>query len=280
MLRNLTRRVRSGDAAFLLFVAGAMVATVIGTGDITYPRLRLGLTAMVAVLLTVSWLGRRPGVLGPAADEWPARLTRTGGQVLVGIGAVGVVLSLATKDHPVTSADEALPILATVLTIYLFAFVAVTARHSPAGARTLAIGAVIGAGAAGVWLGSVLLLPPIPQSSGAALVAVLAAVGVAAVQVGRGPGRRTGQAALAGLCAGTVAALLIVELLIVMLRLGPEVWIPELAPAALTPADGLVQSRIEAEDQYLAVLLAGAVLAAVLAILVTATRRRPDPSAP
>jgi hypothetical protein len=268
------RRITWGDAAFLLFVAGAMVATVIGTGAITYPRLRVGLTAMVAILLTVAWLGRRPGVLGPPADEWPARLTRVGGQLLVGIGALGVVLSLRATDNPVAKGDEGLPILATVLTIYLFAFVAVTARRSPAGARTLSTGAAIGAGAAGVWLGLVLLLPPIPQSAGAALVAVAGAAGFAAVQIGRGPGGRIGQATLAALCAGTVAALLIVELLIVALRFGPEIWIPDLAPAALTPAAGMAQSRVEAEDSYLAVLLLGALLAAVLAVTATARRRR------
>ena len=277
MPRNLTRRITWGDAAFLLFVTGAMVATVIGTGAITYARARVGLTAMVAILLTLSWLGRRPGVLGPAADGWPARLTRVGGQALVGIGALGVILNLRAADNPVAKGDEGLPILATVLTIYLFAFVAVTARRSPAGARTLATGAAIGSGAAGVWLGLVLLVPPIPPSSGAALVAVAGAVGVAVVQI-RGSDGRSRQAALAGLCAGTVAALLIVELLIVALRFGPETWIPDLAPAALTPADGMAQSRIEAEDSYLAVLLAGALLAAVLAVVATATRRRSRPA--
>jgi hypothetical protein len=57
---------------------------------------------------------------------------------------------------------------------------------------------------------------------------------------------------------------------------GPAWLIPDLMPAALTPADRLANSRIELVDPYIAMLLVAAVLAVALTIGSLATRRTPD----
>ena len=49
-----------------------------------------------SILVAVSWLGRRPGILGPVADSPTARLVRAGGYLVVGAIAVGVIGSMAS----------------------------------------------------------------------------------------------------------------------------------------------------------------------------------------
>jgi hypothetical protein len=80
---------------------------------------------------------------------------------------------------------------------------------------------------------------------------------------------------LAGLLAGTVAAMLILTLVVVLSSYGPPSLIPDLAPAALTPADDLAQSRIEVVDPYLWIMLLGAVTATVQSATTLKYRSRP-----
>jgi len=49
--------------------------------------------------------------------------------------------------------------------------------------------------------------------------------------------------------------------------------IPDLVPAALTPARRIAESRIEVEDPYVAVLVLGGLLAALLSVVAVGTRR-------
>jgi hypothetical protein len=87
---------------------------------------------------------------------------------------------------------------------------------------------------------------------------------------------RRGTAALgqlAALFAGAVAALLIVVLVWGLARYGPSSLIPDLAPAALSPADDLAQSRVEINDPYVGLLALGCLAAAALAAVSVATRR-------
>jgi len=136
----------------------------------------------------------------------------------------------------------------------------------------LATGAGCGAAAALVWAATVVALRPIPaDASSAVLVTLLAMVGAVAVNRDRGVGTLR-----ASLCAGAVAALLIVVAVAALSTFGPPSLIPDLAPAALTPADDLAQSRHEIQDPYVAVLALGVLIASALAVAVAATRpRRP-----
>lgn len=55
---------------------------------------------------------------------------------------------------------------------------------------------------------------------------------------------------------------------------GPSGLIPDLARAALTPADDLAQSRDEVVDPYVALMFLGCLLAGVLSVVSIATRRQ------
>jgi hypothetical protein len=58
---------------------------------------------------------------------------------------------------------------------------------------------------------------------------------------------------------------------------GPARLIPDLVPAALTPADDLANSRIEIQDPYVALLFLSCLLAFALSAACVVTRR-PTPS--
>jgi hypothetical protein len=251
-----------------LLMAGVVVAVVAWSGRVAYAPLRWGLVGLVAILVAVSWLGRRAGVLGPVGGGWAARLVRAGGYLLVGLLALGSVTFMAAAANPDDKAANGVPIFAVVLTSYLLGFLAVTARRSGATARVLAVGAGAGLAAGVVWLVAVLAGPPVPTDVAPACTLVVAAMGAAALG---SPGRR---GLLAALCAGTLATLLIVTLVGVLARYGPPSLIPDLAPAALSPAADLAQSRIEIEDHYLALLALGCLLATLLGVTTVVTRQR------
>jgi hypothetical protein len=59
---------------------------------------------------------------------------------------------------------------------------------------------------------------------------------------------------------------LIFVAVILLSSYGPASLIPDLAPAALTPADDLAQSRNEIQDPYVAIFLLGAILSAAVAV--------------
>jgi lysylphosphatidylglycerol synthetase-like protein (DUF2156 family) len=254
------------------------------------------MVALVSVLVLVSWLGRRPGMFGPVGHESPARLVRTGGYLLVGTMAVAVLVSMRSHDNPDEQARNAVPIFTVVLTTYLLGFLAVSARRCAADRRALSAAGCAGVGAAGLWVTAALSAPPIPASTGLALVLTCTAAVVAASagagrrdrpqrdrnQGDRSQGDRAQRAQrdraqrgmLAALCAATFAALLIVMLVLALSSYGPPGLIPDLAPAALTPADDLAQSRIEVVDPYVGLLLLGCLLAVALSIASITTGRQ------
>jgi hypothetical protein len=87
-------------AGYPLLMAGVLVAVIGWTSTIGYAPLRWGLVAGVLLLVTVSWLGRRPGMFGPVGDGWAARLVRAGGYLLVGAMAVGFFGSVRSSGNP------------------------------------------------------------------------------------------------------------------------------------------------------------------------------------
>jgi hypothetical protein len=225
------------------------------------------------VLVAVSWLGRRPGLFGPVGDRWAARLVRSAGYLMVGALALGAVVSALLQGSPDEQARYAVPVFTVMLSVYLLGFLAVTARRSAATVRVLTAAVVCGGGAAALWAAMVFAFAPIPASAGAALdlTAVAAVVAASASAGRRGLGEHR---VLAALCAATFAALLIFLLVIGLSSYGPSSLIPDLARAALTPADDLAQSRDEVVDPYVALLFLGCLLAGVLGVASIATRRQ------
>jgi hypothetical protein len=168
-------------------------------------------------------------------------MARGFGIFLTGTGVLGVFLLLGSK--PV-----GLVICTTVLAVYLAGFLSGPSRT----------GILAGLGAAAFWVLPLLISPPVPGSSGWAFAAVAFGV-IAGATLAR-------DKVDAALTAGAIGALVIVHLAMLMVTLGPASWVPELVPAALTPADRLSNSRIEAQDPYVAVFVIGGLLAAALAV--------------
>lgn len=253
-----------------LLMAGVLAATLWWTSRIAYRPLHWGSVTAVVVLLAVAWLGRRPGPLGPVAQGWTARGVRAGGYLLVAGWAVALTRAMAGRNDAVEQARYGLPIFGTLLTGYLIGFLTLTARRSIATTRVLVAGLAGGGAAAVTWTVAVVGAPPIPVE--VAPVVVLIAVGMVAAAsiVGRGGSDRR---LLAALHAGTVASVLVFSVVGMLSTFGPAVLIPDLAPAALTPADDLAQSRVEIQDPYLWIWLLGAVIAALQSAAAFASRR-------
>ena len=269
----MTQPAMIGTVGYPLLTVAALVAVVTLTGPIDYPPLHAGLIGLVAVLVTVSWLGRQLRLLGPVGDGRAARMLRAGGCLLIAAMVSGVVLRFrSATDNLPEKASVGVPAYTVVLTIYLLGFVIMTARRSAATGPALAIGGASGVAAGAVWSVLVLVHPPVPDSALPAVAVIGAAAGVTALITawGRGSGET---ACLAAACTGTVAALLIVLVTHAAVTVGPVGWVPPLAPVALTTTDQLAQSRIEAEDPYVAVLLLGCLLAAASSALNIAAQR-------
>jgi hypothetical protein len=252
-----------------LLPAGVLAAVLWWTSRIGYAPLHWGVVGLVGLLVTVAWLGRHRAPLGPVRPETAARGVRAVGYLLVGTLAFGVVASFG-RGHghdPHEQAHVGVPIFAVVLTGYLLGFLAVTARRSPATPRALTAGIVTGTAGAALWTGTTFALPPVPANVGFAFVAIVAAMAAAAsLTARRGNGELGGQAALAALCAGATTALLVVLAVGLIASFGAPWLIPDLAPAALTRADDLAQSRVEIEDPYVAILFVGWLIAVTQAV--------------
>jgi hypothetical protein len=247
-----------------------MVGVVYWTSGIADAALHWGLVALAGGLLMVAWLGRRPGLLGPVAPGRAARGVRAGWYVLLGVLTVGVAVSMSRHGDQAEQARNGVPVFAVLLSSYLLGVLTVTARRSAATGRTLLVGTATGAAAAVAWTLVAVLFPPMPVDVAPTAMLIAVAMVVAGVIAGRGGEARRGM--LAVCCAGPAAALLVVIAVAALSTWGPAVLIPDLAPAALTPADDLAQSRAEVQDPYVAVLLLGCVLSWLLASVSLATR--------
>jgi hypothetical protein len=193
--------------------------------------------------------------------------------------AVELVVSMAGKDNPGEQARWGVPVFTLLLTGCLAGFLAVTARRSAVTGVVLATAAVAGVGAAGAWIGIVFVLPPIPASPARALAfGVLATALVAYLSV-----RRRGSeasAALAGLTAALVCYLLVAQAVILLSSYGAARLIPDLVPAALSPADDLSNSRIEIQDPYVGLLAIALFVAATLTVgsILSRSRKVAEPA--
>jgi hypothetical protein len=267
----ITQPVNLGRLGYAGLVASALTAVVAFTGTVTYYPLRLAVIGLTAVLLLLSWLGRRSGPLGPVAPHPSARAVRIAAHVVVAITTAELIAGMAGHhDNPQAQLANGVPIFGTVLAGYLVGFLAVTARRSTVSPRALGTAAGAGLGAAVVWLVPILIWPPIPNHSQTAIVGLVAAMLLAAganSAVGHRP------ATIAALSAFATGAVVITFLVLLLSSFAPAALIPDIAPAALTPADDLAQSRTELVEPYLAVLGLGWLCCLGLAITCIAAGR-------
>jgi hypothetical protein len=233
-----------------------LAVTLWWTSRIGYPPFHWGLATVVAVQLILAALGRVGGPLGPVGEGWTTRVVRAGGYLLLTWWTVSLIAFMVTQDPGEMAAG--MPIFGLLLTSYLIGVLTLTAQRSAATRRVLIAGVGGGGAAAAVFTLSASVAPPIPADLTRALGLLALAMLGAAVAARTGGVHRS---VLAALCAGTVAALLIGTTLMLLSTYAPPSLIPDLAPAALSRADDLAQSRQELQDPYLWLLFLGALIA-------------------
>jgi hypothetical protein len=173
-------------------------------------------------------------------------LARVLGCLLVaGMAALVVLMLVAAPDK----AGAGGAVFGVMLATYLVAFLYGRPR----------LAAVwVGIAAAVLWLGLVVLIPPVPGSI--ALAVVFAAAG-AAVSLWL-----TREPAMA-VAAAMSSALLITSGAWALVTYGPERFVPLLVNRGSGAADPLLESRIEAPDPYVGLLAIGALLAVVVIVV-------------
>jgi len=219
---------------------------------------RIEAVVFVVTLGVVAWWGHRRRPLGPTAENRPARRIRSVGYAVLGSYLMAAVAS-SRHEHD----RSGVWVLYLALTLYLAALVCATARGTGAHARTLHLVAALAFAGLSAWWVPMLLLTGVRADSGWALLSVAVTVLVGAVVgvVLHWPDR---QVALAALGAGAATCLLIF-----IAAQSTYVLLPQLVPdlgfvPGMTAAGHVEQNRIEAIDPYVAELLLGAVLAALL----------------
>ncbi|MCT9934656.1 hypothetical protein N5079_31060 [Planotetraspora sp. A-T 1434] len=258
--------------------ATAAAVTLVLAGGVTYPGARFEIIALVAVLAALAWRGGRPGLLGPVGRSRTSRAVRAAGYAL----ACGYLV-VSVMDHRgpqlLGPQDGLLPGMIT-LVLYTVVTLAITARGSTAGPACLLSG--IGAGlVAGLACFLVLpferVLPPLADGlpgHGLWLLLVVAGAPGAAMVVVAWRTRSARQALMTVLCAGAVCAAVVALLGYGAFLLFPD-QMPGIVPrGAGPPAVRHALSRLEAGDEYIAGLIWGCLLVAVLgAMMRPATRR-------
>ncbi len=229
---------------------------------------RIETIAFVVVLGALAWSGRRWGPLGPIADHRSARGIRTAGYVVLGAYIMPALASFAASPQ---HDQSGVWMFYVALALYLATLLFATSDRTAARPRTLQLmGLVTVAGLAG-WWGPMLLAGSVRAHSVWALVSVAASVvlGLVIATALRWPSQ---QAVLGALAAGVATCLLIFLAAQSTFLLDPALA-PDLGRVPGMTAVGEVdQNRAEAIDPYVAELLLGAVLGAVLIAAATASR--------
>jgi len=232
---------------------------------------RIEMVAFVAVLGAVAWWGHRRSPLGPFPEDRLARRIRSGGYAVLG-SYIMVALASSRRGHD--PSGEWVFFLA--LTLYLATLLWATARRTAAHVRTLRLAAALTVAGLTAWWLPMLLLHAVRADSSWALlsVAVTVLLGVAVGTVLRWPNT---QIRLAALAAGAATCLLIFLAAQSTYLLFPQL-VPDLGFVPGMTADAHIeQNRIEAIDPYVAELLLGALLGALLIARSTPSSPVPAP---
>ena len=254
-----------------LAAVAVLAAVLQWSAGIAYGPLRWGLVGLIALLHVVALWGRRPGLLGPVGDSRTARAVRAGGCLFIAAMTASFVARMGTHGPPDEQARFGVPIFTVFLTSYLIGLLAFTARRTAVTGRALAAGVAASLAAAGIWVACQFAFPPVPTNVGGAIFTI--GCGVAAVTVALAGARRSRDTLLSALSVGLLAPLLVFVAVVLVSSYGPARLIPDLVPAALSPADDLANSRIEIQDPYVAMLFLACLGAVVLTVASLAAGR-------
>lgn len=250
----------------LIFAALALALAI----SITVVGVRIQTIMFVLVLGVIAWAGRRPGPLGPIADHGPARRFRSAGYVVLGAYIMPALarLAAASPQHDETGVW----MFYVALTLYLATVLFATAERTAVRPGTLQLMAVVTVAGLAAWWVPMLLEPSVRAHPDWALVSVAGTVtiGLSIATALRWPFQ---QAAFGALAAGVATCLLIF-----LAAQSTYLLAPTLAPdlgrlPGMSAAGEVDQNRAEAVDPYVAELLMGATLGAVLIAVTTASRR-------
>jgi hypothetical protein len=250
------RRPAAGSLASLAAPVGIVLATVLLTKETAYQPLRFGLIAMTLFLSLLYLAGDRAAFFAPLVGRSQlASAVRVGGALMLGSLTLGIVLSDRSGDgYVMDRATTGVPIFTVLIALYLVGFMSLTSA-ALADTKVLVRGVSLGLGAAVSWLAFAIAQAPLPLSSRSAFVVLAIAILAAALV-----GAMHEQALLTALCASLVGALSIFVVAHLALAYGPASWVPS-DTAALTPAARLAQSRVEAGESYLQLVLIGVIAA-------------------
>jgi hypothetical protein len=246
---------RLGGAALVPAIGAASIVLAL---RIANPGVRAEALALIALLAGALWLGRR---LGPVAADRTSRRVRGVSRVVVGVLLVAVLLPSPGGGHDDPSGAW---VAGLAVLLYLVAAELATARGTAAGPRTLRLATgIVAAGTAASWV-PMLLSAGVRAHPGANLAIVVATVAAGVVLASP---RGAYDAIVAGFGAGAATCLLIM-----LLAAGTYAARPDLIPdrcgssnaCGLTPAARTETNAILAGDPYVADLLLGALMAAVL----------------
>lgn len=241
-------RATAGYLGILAFAA-AIVREAAGVAS---AGVRTEAGVLVAVIATLAWLGRRPGVLGPVANDPVARLIRLAGYGTA-MATTAVMLTLGTND------PSGWWLGALSVGVYLAGFLRAT-THPATEALSLPIAAGLAVAGLAVWWIPMLLLDGVR-----AVPALTFLVAFAVVAAGRALGSPQ-RGLLSGLAAAAAMLLLTFLAAVLTYRLAPGLA-PDIAPPALGPAVRAEVDRIESIDPYVANLVLGALLTAIFTVV-------------
>ncbi|MEV8633502.1 hypothetical protein AB0395_17765 [Streptosporangium sp. NPDC051023] len=266
LLQAVTRR-----AVGHLTGTAAAVALVLA-GGIASPVVEAEVLSLVLVMASLAWLAGRPGLFGPTGRSRAALLTRACGYVVAGTYLLVTVVD--NRGPQILEPGAGVPLGMVTFALYAAVLLAMTARDSAAGPVCLASGAGAGlvAGPACFMLVPFeRVLPPLADSlpgHGLWLAAIVVGAPGAAMLT---TALRTGsvrQAVVAALYGGAVCAALVS-----LLGYGAFLLFPDRMPGIVplnagSPAVRHALDRLEAGDEYVAGLIWGSLLVAVLGALV------------
>jgi len=255
----LTLPVVARALGYALLGVAALAAVRSWSAGIAYAPLRRGLLTAAALLLAAAWAGRW---IGPVAPGRAARAVRAGACGLIGAVAAAFAVVVAVSAAPREQALAGVPVMTAMLLTHLAGLLALTSARAGATARDLGIAVAASVAAAAWWPAVQLLVPPVPGHAGGAIV--VTGFGIAAA------GYLARNRLQAALCVATVTPLLLFTQVLLLSRYGPAWLLPDLMPAALTPAADLAGSRIEVVDPYVALPFLAGLAALTLTLAVVA----------
>lgn len=262
----------------LVYSGGTLAAvSFVLAGGILQTGARIVMVTLVLVLAALAWQGGRPGLLGPVRRSRTAVLVRAGGYTAAGVYLLVTVMD--GRGPQLLRPDLSIPLGMITLVLFIIVMLALTSRESAVSSATLASGICAGlvAGPACFLLVPFeRVLPPLADSlpgHGLWLLMIVVGAPTVAMLVVAARTNSTKQALMAVLCGGAICA-------VVVSALGDGAWLlfpgrmPSIVPEnAGSAAVRHALSRLEAGDEYVAGLVWGSLLAALLAATIrTAVR--------